>query len=531
MNPRVPTLRRFPRLCLLAGSAWLLSSVSISSAALLKKNASDFSGIYQSGNLAAALGTVAKESGNTGSKDLVLWKLEQGATLRAAALAPSGIVPAVADPAAPSPDGAAEKAAKAPAPVLPPAPDQTAAYLKHSLVALDAAEVKVNAFEEEAKVKMGSEVGASLTNLSTLPYRGHAYDKVMMNTYKAVAYLQLGEPDKARVELNRALQRQRDAVAENEKRIAEAQATAQKAKSGEVKDESGKSAAYDSDKAKSDPKTGPALDAVLAASTANLASYGDYVNPFAVFLDGLFFTVYGEGGSDLERGRKSIERVAGMVPNNPYVKEDLALASAAAEGKAPTGVTYVFFETGTGPDRDEEKIKIPTFLVSSKVDYVGAAFPKLKFNPDFIGSLTVKAGEQNLSTATLCSMDSVIGHDFKNEWPVVVTKTLISTATKAIVQATAQKSADHAGMFASLGAKVALTALNSATTHADTRVWSSLPKEFQYARVATPADRQLTLTAGKATQTVTLAPGAVNVVYVKSIAPGAPLLLTQFALK
>jgi len=512
---------------LLAGTASVLALTSTSPAALFKKSASDFSGIYESGNLPAALNTVQKEAtSNATSKDAVLWRLEQGATLRAAASAAPGVVPAIADPTAAPAEG---KPAEAPTPGSPA--EVSAAYLKSSLLALDQAEEKVNAYEEQAKVKVGSEVGASLTNLSALPYRGRAYDKVMMNTYKALNYMQLGEIDKARVELNRALQRQRDAVAQNEKRIAEAQETAEKAKKGEVTDENGKSAAYDSDKAQQDPKTGPALNAVLAESTANLVSYGDYVNPFAVFLDALFFTVRGEGGSDLERGRKSMERVVGMVPANPYVKADLGLAQAAAEGKSPEGITYVFFETGTGPDRDETKIQIPTFLVTSKLAYVGAAFPKLKFNPSFVGSLGVKAGDQTVPTATLASMDSVVANDFKNEWPVVVSKTLIGTATKAIVQASAQKSLDHAGLVGSLVGKVGLTALNAATTHADTRVWSSLPKEFQYARVNTPADRQLIVAAGNDSHTITLVPGAVNIVYVKSITPSSPLLVSQFALK
>ena len=520
MNSRSRFFATLPRYPLLACSASLLFMAVASPAALFKKSASDFTGIYQSGHLAAALTSVEKEAAaNATSNDYILWKLEQGATLRAAAQAEPGIVPAISDPAAPAQAGASTAA------------DVTAAYLKRSMMAYDQAEEKVNSYEEQAKVKVGAEVGATLTNLSTLPYRGRAYDKVLMNAYKALNYMQLGQRDNARVELNRALQRQKDAVAENEKRIAESQETAQKAKNGDVKDENGKSASYDSDKAKSDSKTGPALDAVLAASTANMVSYGDYVNPFAVFLDALFFTVYGEGGSDLERGRKSMERVALMVPGNPYVKDDLALATAAAEGKAPEGVTYVFFETGSGPDRDETKIEIPTYLVSSKVAYVGAAFPKLKFNPNYIGALGVKAGGQNFSTATLASIDSVIANDFKNEWPVVVTKTLISSATKAITTATVQKSADHSGLMGSLVSKVALTAFNSASTHADTRVWSSLPKEFQYARVATPADRQLLLAAGNDSRSITLVPGTVNIVYVKSISPSSPLLVSQFALK
>jgi hypothetical protein len=57
--------------------------------------------------------------------------------------------------------------------------------------------------------------------------------------------------------------------------------------------------------------------------------------------------------------------------------------------------------------------------------------------------------------------------------------------------------------------------INSATNIADTRTWTSLPKEFQYARLATPESRELTLDAGGVQKTVALAPGAVNVVYVK----------------
>lgn len=491
-----------------------LCVVASGSAAIMKKKGSNFPDLYQSGNLPAALTTVNKEATeNAAKKDAVLWFLEQGSTHRTAAQAEPGMVPALA---------AVEGE---------PVTDASTGYIKSSLKALDQAEEKVNAFEEQAKVKMGSEAAAALTNLSALPYRGHSYDKVLMNAYKALNYMQLGQKDNARVELNRSLQRQRDAVAQHEKQIKESQETAEKAKRGEVKDEEGKSAAYDSDKAKQDPKTGPALDGILQESTANLVSYGDYVNPFTVFLDGLFFTVDGEGGSDLERGRKSMERVALMVPENPYVKADLALATAAAEGKAPEGITYIFFETGTGPDRDEKRIDIPTFLLTSKVAYVGAAFPKLVFNPDFVGALAIKAGDQSLTTATLCSMDSVVANDFKNEWPIVVSKTMINTATKAIVQAQVQKGANKMGLMAGLATKVGSVALNASTTHADTRTWSSIPKEFQYARLATPADRQLVLAAGGQSKTITLVPGAINIVCVKSITASSPLFVTQFALK
>lgn len=482
-----------------------------------------------SGSLMVAIPQIDQQAAKAaGTKDEIVFRLEQGATLRTAALADPSSVPSILPPAAKVKKGEEPP----PPPPTPTSEEIRAHYARRSVEAFDFAESRVNKFEEEAKVKVGAELGAALTNLASLPYRGRSYDKVMMNTYKALNYIMLGEKDKARVELNRALQRQRDAVEENAQRIAAAQETAEKAARGELKDESGKSAAYDSNQALNDPKTGPALQAALDASLAPLKAYGDYVNPFAVFLDGLFFTVAGETGDDWERGRKSFERVAAIVPENSYLRDDLNAAASAAEGKTPEGLTYVIFETGAAPKRTEVRVDIPTFLVSSRLPYVGAAFPKLVFNGDYYGGLSIAAGDQQFTTATIASMDSVVANDFKNEWPTIVTKTMITAATKAIISATVQKQfEDQGGMFAGLAAGLIMGGINAATTVADTRTWQSLPKEFQYARFATPASRELTIAAGPAQQTVKLAEGSVNVVYVKSSSVNAPLLVSQFTLK
>lgn len=499
----------------------------------------EFSQATRTGSLGQAIAQIDRQvEANDGKKDELLFRLEQGATLLTAGMAdptlvPTPPAPAPAEPAAPATTPEGEAAPVAPvAPAAPTPAEIHAFYFNRSIAAFDAAEAKVNEWEEQSKVKLGSEMGAALTNQASLPYRGRSYDKVMMNTYKALSYLALGEKDKARVELNRSLERQRDAVAENENRIAKTQADEEAARRGELKDEDGKSAAYDSSRAMDDSRTGPALSAALAESIAPMQAYGDYVNPFAVFLDGLFYTVLGEDGSDWERGRKSYERVVGMVPGNTFAQADLVTATAAAEGKPIENVTYVIFETGTAPSRDQRRIDIPTFLVTSKLAYVGASFPKLVYNDNYLPSLGITVGEATVTTATVSSMDSVIANDFKNAWPTVVSKTLITAATKAIVQYSVQKVAeDRGGMWGGLAAGLIMGAVNASTNIADTRTWGSLPKEFQYARVDTPASRQLTLTAGGTQQSITLEPGSVNVVYVKSASPTAPLFVSQFVLK
>jgi hypothetical protein len=508
-------------LALLAATAGLLLH---SGCQTYQQKTADLSSVYRGSNIAAAVAEVEREANSkAGGKDELLWRLEQGAVLRTAVLADPSLLP---PPIIPPP-----KDPTAPIPVAPTPVEIATAYAQRSITAFNLADERVNYWEEQAKIKVGGEAFALVTNQANIPYRGRTYDKILLNTYQALNYLQIGQPDKARVELNRALQRQRDAVELNQKAIAEAQAQAAKAAQGEVADEKGQKVAYDVNAAQADPATGPALSAALAASTANMKAYGDYVNPFAVFLDGLFFTLRGENGADWERGRKSFERLAGLVPENPYVAADAALGAAAAEGKLPGAITYVIFETGTGPIRDQLRIDIPTFIVTSKLAYVGAAFPRLEYNHNFQPNLTVSAGGQAISTATVASMDSVVANDFKNEWPTILTKTLISTATKAIIQAVVQKQLNDQNPLLGFAGAVAMTTLNASTNIADTRTWITLPKEFQYARLATPADRQLTLTAEGQSRTITLDPGAVNVVYVKSIAANSPLLVSQFLLK
>lgn len=410
---------------------------------------------------------------------------------------------------------------------------RAAQQYKESNAAFDEAEQKIVAYDEGPKVKVAHEAAATLSNQANLDYEGRFYDKIMVSTYKALNDLQLGDYEKARVDFNRAYKWQEDAVAANAKRIEKAQQEASKDKET-------------IDKVQQDPKFKKQVDD-LYGGLNTFKPYGDYVNPFAIYMDALYFMTANAGSSDLEHASKSFERMAALAGDNKFVKQDQQAIKDLMAGHPLPPTTYVIFETGGAPVRDQIRIDIPIFL--PKVPYVGAAFPKLAVPPDYVPQLTVTANGATETTAIIGSMDSVVAHEFKDELPTIITKTIISTVAKAaaayaINDAAAGNSGSKkkknngqnnqsgndqlAGALFQLGTAIYQAAVNIA----DLRTWTTLPKEFQVCRVPTPADRKIelaTVTGQKVP--VTVGDGNINIIYVRSISSRAPLLVSQAKLR
>ncbi len=434
---------------------------------------------WQRGDLTNAVVEATKMADkNAGGKDAVIWRLEQGAVLRA--------------------NGEYEASNKA----------------------FDTAQEKMDDYAQKARIRLGQETGALLSNQAELDYEGRAYDGIMLNTYEALNYLALGEPDKARPELIRAYQRQQEAVEDNQKRIEKAEAEAARNKdSVAIK------------KAENDP----ALQARLQDISTNLNTllpYAAYVNPFTVYLDGLFFMTDAADNSDLERARKSFQRVTEMAPGNVYVQQDLAMVEALIHNGQPLpATTFVIFETGCAPVRDQLRISIPIFV--TEVSYLGAAFPTLKPQGNFIPSLTVTADGRSETTALVSDMDSVIGVDFKNELPVIITKTIVATVVKGVAAFAANQAAGQQSDWGGLLMQIGTAVYQAAVNIADERTWTTLPKQFQVCQFPTPPDRKIELETpgGRQRMQVTIADGTINLIYVKSINATSPLLVTQMKLK
>jgi hypothetical protein len=205
-----------------------------------------------------------------------------------------------------------------------------------------------------------------------------------------------------------------------------------------------------------------------------------------------------------------------MVPDNDYIKSDLVFADDVASGKAKLGnQCWVIFENGLGPVKGEFRIDLPLVLVSSRVYYAGIALPRLTPRRVAYPYLAIRTDAGEYQTRQVADMERVIETEFKKDFKGILMRAIASAVVKAAAQA-AVKDNDQYGI---LTAAIAVYSL--ATTAADVRIWSALPKDFQVARCAIPGNRLLQVFGGNTAFDVHIPPCKNAIVYIKIINAGA----------
>lgn len=419
---------------------------------------------------------------------------------------------------------------------------------KEASEAFELAAGTLQKWDDEAEILLSKEALASLTNLSALPYRGRSSDAVMLHTYRALTFLELGKNDSARVALNAAFRAQRDAVARHEEEIERAR-------------EEAAENAVSADRLASDAEISAKL-AEQRREISDIRVLADYVNPFTTWLYGIYFLHAGTDGSDLERADKALERVAKMYPENKFVKKDLLLCKkASAAGTSDKNLTYVIFESGTAPTlgifRIDTMIPIPLGNGRWTPAPVSIALPKLVVSDRrrYWGVFPFAAGTYSdgrprmepapalsvdgIYAEEICDMDSVVRTDFENSFDAILTRTLVTAFVKSAASAAANAAAleysrrdNSAGAsIVALATIVGTSAYTYASSGADVRCWQTLPRNFSVARLETPKSRQLTVRVGERSRKVELVPARVNLVIVKSTDSRGPLVISQAALK
>jgi hypothetical protein len=378
------------------------------------------------------------------------------------------------------------------------------AQLNHeqSIALFDKAEDMVKHYDQQS-AEVADAVGSTIVNDNLIPYKGQEYDGVMVNTYKALDFMAQKNHDLARVELNRALDRQIRAKEHfnAEIRKLETQLEKQKEQNG-----SDVSAMVD------DPNVAGRI-AQYYPNLDRFQPYPNFVNPFTTYLAGLFFTLVG----DYEKAGYLLKESYGMVPDNDYIAKDLVLTDDVISGKAKLeNFVWVIFENGLGPIKEEVRIDLPLFLATSRAYYAGIALPRLQSRSIAYPSLAIHTDSGVYQTKQVADIERVIQTEFKKDFRGILARAIASAVVKAATQAAVADNDDY-------GFATALVGLYSyATTAADVRIWSALPKDFQIARCAIPPDRNLTvIPAGGEPFEINIPTCRSAIVYIKIVHAGA----------
>ena len=374
----------------------------------------------------------------------------------------------------------------------------------------------VGEFLEEGLTIVGSDLISS--------YHGNIYDGVLINTYKAMNALDMGDEARARVEFNRADQRQANAVHQLASKV-RALAEEDPEEAADSEEQSQQVDQTLAEATKPDGELGKRLAAVRA-----LGEYRDLRNPFTDWLHGAFRLATGEANraSDLFRNAVVLDG-----ERNSYVKEDFRVAEEAAG--STTGVArrvWIVHEDGIGPRLDEFRVDLPVFMPTGQL-YAGIAVPEFVAGATGVGSLIVEAGGANYRTEPLLNVDRYAATEFRAGYDAIIGKAVASAVVKVVAQIAVHQAADEMDN-ALLGAllKVGTTMAAAATTQADTRMWRALPQSINVASLPWPADDRILITAGSGSEIadVQLPSAAFVIVTVKTVSASVPAAVHVAAL-
>lgn len=310
-----------------------------------------------------------------------------------------------------------------------------------------------------------SNAGAVLVNENVKSYRGNIYEGVAYNYYKALYAMSKGDYALARVEFNRANDRQRRAKDYFRKDIGKAMEEVDKEKSSD-------------EKLHNVDANQPGIASILESQYSNLgkfAAYNGFINPAVSYVSALFFMSEGDYSKATDLYKESYG-----ITNSYVASQDLKVIDQRRKGNKST-YTWFIIEEGQSASLEELSIDLPAFLVSSSVLHVGASIPKFKEGVSTGDTYRAVSFDQTKEKQYVAfevgDIDGVIANEFKGKLPFIVTRAV----TSAILKATAQVALNKVGedQFGATGALVGSlvgAAYSAATNNADIRIATALPK-------------------------------------------------------
>lgn len=369
-------------------------------------------------------------------------------------------------------------------------------------------------WENEAKItgsNVGGAMGSAVVNDKLRRYDGEDYEKVMLSTRLALAYLAAGKTEDALVEIKKTWERENLIKTQHEKDIDEAENEA-------------KQKGY---KTHVEELNGYPIATLNSPDVTNLKN--GYQNAFSHYLSGFLYEAAGETAlatasyrtaielqpslSVLKDGLAGIDNrlaapvIPAVIAAEPVAKASVKKSKVKAKSKTKNTATKkiavtpisapaktspfipqstasdVLFvvETGVAPFKNSILIPLP-------IPYAGIvpiSFPVLETSPLSANKATSITLPNNSTTqlTTIASIENLSRRSLKDNLPWI----MVRAAIRAAVKGGAQAAVYNQNLIAGL----AVNAINVVTEQADERTWGLLPSEITIARVKLPQGQSM----------------------------------------
>lgn len=373
---------------------------------------------------------------------------------------------------------------------------------------------------------------AMMVNDTVFAYDGGGVDRVFTCLYKAIDFLDQGNPSQARVDLNRAGQYQRNWLFDRRKEIEDARkrfdSDAQryaKSQSTASSTASGSSAIVSS--ALSDASLRNqfiqhcGFDPMTDGDVEAIASTKGYMNPYALHVEGVFRWLNGD--SD----RNELRDAASCLPRSAMAKRD---ASERRASKVPRDQVWVYIEDGLCPERGEWRCDLPLYFIPGARDYlpyVAMAFPTLQTRAVASDYWRVEDKAPEL----ICDVDSLVRTEYdiymKGAVTREITRTVIRAGMEIALGILAEKHRKQNDYWAYKLGQVAVAVWAASCTRADTRSWVSLPKRVFAVRIDRPESGRMVVRAAGETVTIEL-PRGNSMVFLRKPGPTASTIVKKY---
>ena len=359
--------------------------------------------------------------------------------------------------------------------------------------------------EELYAKSLTREASSFLTSDASLPYEGEDYEKVFLNVLGALNYALAGNRDEAVVEAKRAdlklqerARRYKDSPYSEDAFVRYLMGLIYE-DGGEINDAWISYARAIAVYEKQQGVFGVRVPAALVQRAARAAKQLGFFEELQSLRDR-----YGElvdrALSDRGGGRLVLVEMAGMVPFKVEQRIEMTLAS---------GIPFVTAQEVTSKEESDVSSALSVARSLPGATNIVIAFPTMQANPPVTppARISVRAGsDPSVAYSTVCEVVHNLGAiaplTLKERMGAIWGRTVARAVVKFLLAYAAQKAGEAAGgkdygwLVGALAGAVTTAAL-SASEHADTRQWGTLPYEVRMAVLDLPEGvHEVELTSG-----------------------------------